>query len=234
MKFLQKLSMTSKELLEHGAVNIVFLGDSVTHGVLDGENNYETVYWNILKKRLNNLYNYIPINAINSGIEGTTAKNALERINRDVLSYHPELVVVCFGLNDINGELNEYTESLSDIFKMCKKIGADVIFMTPNMLNTYVAKSVLPQYREIATTTAKYQNEGKMDEYIKAAIKTAEENEVIVCDCYAKWKEMYQSGADTTELLINKINHPNQKMHQLFADMLFDIIMMNETGISAE
>ena len=224
MKFLQKLSMTSKELLEHGAVNIVFLGDSVTHGVLDGENNFETVYWNILKKRLNNLYNYIPINAINSGIEGTTAKNALERIKRDVLSYHPELVVVCFGLNDINGELDEYTESLSDIFKMCKKIGADVIFMTPNMLNTYVSESVPPQYREIATMTAKYQNEGKMDEYIQAAIETAEKNEVIVCDCYAKWKEMHQSGADTTELLINKINHPNQKMHQLFADMLFDTI----------
>jgi lysophospholipase L1-like esterase len=37
---------------------------------------------------------------INSGVSGDTAAGALERIDRDVLRFAPDLVIIAFGLND--------------------------------------------------------------------------------------------------------------------------------------
>ena len=35
---------------------------------------------------------------------------------------------------------------------------------------------------------------------------------------------MAARGIDTTVLLANRINHPTQEMHQLFADSLYELI----------
>lgn len=234
MNVREKLNMDKNALIANGAINIVAFGDSVTHGALNGFNDYETVYWNLLKKKLNAVRDSIPVNVIDSGIGGIDARASLDRIERDVTSHHPDLVIVCFGLNDVNGTVENYVESLRIIFEKCRQCGADVIFMTPNMLNTYVADDVPSEHKSYAVKTAQYQNEGKMDEFIAAAVKTANELNVTVCDCYSQWKKMYENGVDTTKLLINRINHPDREMHRLFADMLFDIIMEGSELISKD
>ena len=47
------------------------------------------------------------------------------------------------------------------------------VFMTPNMLNTYVAEDTLEKYKEYAAVTADYQNHGKMDLFMNSAIANA-------------------------------------------------------------
>jgi len=232
MKISEKINMDIDGLIENGPINIVAFGDSVTHGVLDTSNNYETVYWNRLKQKLNAVRDAIPVNVINAGISGITAEASIARMDRDVLCHHPDLVIVCFGLNDVNGALETYTSSLKVIFETCKAAGADVIFMTPNMLNTYSSDEVQAIYKDYSYITARYQNEGRMDAYIAAAIETAQECGVTVCDCYGEWKKLAKKGIDTTQLLSNKINHPTAEMHILFADMLFDCIFGQKTVIS--
>lgn len=100
---------------------------------------------------------------INSGIGSTTAKSSLTRIERDVLSHHPDAVIVCFGLNDINFPKEEYIGALRSIFQRLEESAAQVIFMTPN---TYVADDTPVQHINYARVTADFQNNGKMDEYI--------------------------------------------------------------------
>ena len=151
-------------------------------------------------------------------------------MERDVFSHHPDLVVVCFGLNDINASLDNYLSSLKKIFASCLDSDTDVIFMTPNMLNTYVAEDTPKEHLEYAEVTAKYQNEGRMDEYIYSAVALAKDMGITVCDCYSKWKKLYEQGVDTTQLLINRINHPNAQMHILFADMLYELIVGGYNG----
>ncbi len=224
----EKLNMDLMGLRENGAINIVAFGDSVTHGSLSGCNNYETVYWNRLKQKLNAIRDSVPVNVINAGIGGVTAKMSVQRIERDVLCHHPDLVIVCFGLNDVNGELNDYLEPLKEIFTRCKESGAEVIFMTPNMLNTYVAEDVEERYIEYAGVTASFQTGGRMDLYMTEAVKTARESGVEVCDCYKEWKKLYESGADITKLLANRINHPVSEMHELVADMLLKLLWGEE------
>ena len=58
MKILEKLLMDQGGLIENGPITIVAFGDSVTHGAVGpGELNYETVYWNRLRKKINDVRN---------------------------------------------------------------------------------------------------------------------------------------------------------------------------------
>ena len=225
MNLKEKLFMNHLQLAKEGPINIVVFGDSVTHGIVEDDVlDYETVYWNRLRKKLLEIRNYVPVNVINAGIGGINAKDSLARLDKQVLSHEPDLIIICFGLNDINGTLEDYLNPLKTIFKKCKHSGAEVIFMTPNMLNTYVAEDTLDKYKAYAAVTAAYQTNGKMDLFMNAAADLASSMKIPVCDCYKRWKEL-SKNQDTTLLLANRINHPTREMHELFADMLFQMII---------
>lgn len=223
MHIKDKILLDRNGLEQYGPITIVAFGDSVTHGALNGEINYETVYWNRLRRKILEVRNYVPVNVINAGIGGITASGSLGRIESQVLTHRPDLIIVCFGLNDVNDPLERYLSALRTIFEKCFASGADVIFMTPNMLNTYVAPDAPESHLAYAAVTAKYQTEGRMDLYMESAVRLAEEMSVPVCDCYAKWKKLAETE-DTTMLLINRINHPTPGMHELFAESLFQMI----------
>ena len=224
MKIVEKIQKDRKYLLENGPITIVAFGDSITHGAFNiGEMDFEAVYHNVLRRKINAIGNYYPVNVINAGICGMTAISSLSRIESQVLRYKPDLVIVCFGLNDVNYEKQTYLDSLQTIFNRCHEAKSDVIFLTPNMLNTYVAEDTYPEHREYAKKMAFIQTSGRMDEYMSSAKDLAYTMNITVCDCYYKWKKLNQTQ-DTTMLLANKINHPTKEMHELFAQSLFDTI----------
>lgn len=225
MTIREKLQLDYEGLIAHGPVTVVAFGDSVTHGAVgEGEIDYETVYWNRFRQKLHAVNNYVPVNVINAGIGGITAAASLGRMDSQVLKHEPDLLIVCFGLNDVNGELDTYLASLKAIFEKAQGRGIDTVFMTPNMLNTYVAEDTPRQHWEYAHVTAEMQVSGRMDRYITAAAALAREMGVTVCDCYGAWKKLSETE-DTTLLLANRINHPTREMHELFAEMLFDTVM---------
>ena len=229
MKIREKINLDYKGLIEHGPITIVAFGDSVTHGaVASGEMDYESVYHHRLVKMIHGVRNYVPVNVINAGIGGITAKSSLARMEKQVFAHDPDLVIVAFGLNDVNGSLEDYLSSLRTIFAACIERNIETVFLTPNMLNTYVAEGTHPVHLEYAKKTADMQNGGRMDEYMSAAAELARSMGIKVADCYAKWREMSKTQ-DTTALLANHINHPVREMHQLFADEIFKIILGNES-----
>lgn len=234
MKVSEKINLSKLELIEHGPINIVAFGDSVTHGALGGgEIVFETAYWNRLGKMLHQVRNYMPINMINAGIGGTTAKASLIRMESQVLAHNPDLIIICFGLNDVNLELKDYLDSLKIMFERCQEKQIDTIFMTPNMLNTYVAADTSQEHWEYAHKTAEMQNSGRMDTYIYGAKALAESMGITVCDCYSRWKELSKTK-DTTMMLANRINHPTAEMHALFAEELFKCIFADKPEVVAE
>ena len=227
--------MKIKEKLQAGQpVTLAFFGDSVTHGYFEsfngmhGTTDYGAVYHTVLRRRLAALYPDTEVTVINAGVGGDNAQKGLVRLAADVLDKRPDFVVVCFGLNDINGALDDYTAALGEIFDRLIQANIEVIFMTPNMLNTYVDDSLTGGLREYAHKTAQYQMNGRMDTFMAAGIQTAREHGAAVCDCYGEWKRRYEAGEDTTALLANKINHPVREMHGLFADKLLDMITKGE------
>lgn len=242
MNIMKKIQAKAADNWGAGAVTIAFLGDSVTQGCFElykkedgGVETYfdkESTYHGYLNRMLSLLYPSVPVNIINAGISGSNVQHALERLERDVLRFSPDLTVVCFGLNDSGAGaegIASYIDGLAEIFDRLQAAGSEIIFMTPNMMNTHVSVDLKDQsMRDIAENTMKTQNEGVLQAYLDAAVNLCGEKDVKVCDCYAKWKRLYENGVDTTQLLANRINHPSREMNWLFAVSLLDTML---TGI---
>jgi len=218
-------------------MKLVFFGDSVTEGcfelsfhnvegVTDIIRDKKSVYHNVLKERIEKEHPELNIEYVNAGISGNSTIDALNRIEQDVIAQNPDVAVVCFGLNDVAGmSLEEYVSNMERIFRTLKEHGIQVIYMTPNMYNTYVHGDVLPNHADMAAVLAKVQNENRPDKYYAEAGKRAEECGCIVVDAYRAWKKLSEYGVDITELLSNRLNHPTRAMHRLFADLLYDVIV---------
>lgn len=237
MNIVKKIVEKQNNNYENGGVTIAFLGDSVTQGCFEvfrkNEKELTTVfdknsaYHKYFADIFSVLCPSVPINIINAGISGGTAHHALDRLERDVLCYSPDLVVVCFGLNDSSAGMDKidvYTNSLRVIFEKISESGAEIIFMTPNMKCTRLSYVTDSEIEEIAQANIKCQLDGVMDKYIDSAKKVCASMNIPVCDCYKKWKRLAQCGVDTTDLLSNKINHPTREMNWLFAYSLVETI----------
>ena len=231
MKIIEKMKAKAKDNFNREGVTIAFLGDSVTQGcfeiykteddrietVFDKKASYEMGVFDILCT----LFPSVTVNIINAGISGDCAPRGLRRVEKDVLRHEPDLVLVCYGLNDCSlaeNSIQKYTDSLRQIFEKIKESGSELIFMTPNMMNTYVSAALKdPDFVKVAEESATKQNSGRFDAHIDAARELCRQMEVPVCDCYAIWKKLAASGVDTTALLSNKINHPTREMNKMFA-----------------
>lgn len=239
MNLMNKIREKAAANAQHGAVTIAFLGDSVTQGCFElyrkPDNAIDTVfdkehaYHRYLDQIFTLLFPSVSVNIVNAGVSGGMAPHGLDRLDRDVISKNPDLTVVCFGLNDtlygMDG-LEDYKTALREIFRRLKEAGSEVIFMTPNMMNTYVSKEITDQdIITIAEAKLVTQTGGVMDTFIEEARLVCEEAGVKVCDCYAKWKRLSANGVDTTRLLANRINHPCREMNWLFAVSLLDAIL---------
>ncbi len=227
---------------DRNPITIAFFGDSVTHGAFEGIMtpkgyadvfDYDNVYHNVLKQMFAEIYPSVPVNIINAGKSGDNATHSLWHgfLERFVLCYNPDLTVVCFALNDSGGGLElleRYENSLREIFIKLKEAGGEVIFMTPNMTATYISPDIDEDMRPRAEKNTRRFETGILEKYVEAAKKVAAECGVPVCDCFAKWKKLYQAGVDVTSLLANKMNHPTRPMHMMFAHSLFEMIMFED------
>ncbi len=239
MTLVEKIKQKQADIYSARPITLAFLGDSVTQGCfelypvnpgnLDVIYDVEAVYHSQIKRIFSLLYPSLPVNIINAGISGDSAAQGLERLERDALSYKPDVTVVCYGLNDSGyglERLSEYIESLRGIFSKIKESGSSVIFLTPNMIGTRVHQRISdPKIRNVATLMCTDEKNMFMDTYIDSARKLCEEMNVPVCDCYALWKGMQTAGIDTTWLLSNDINHPVRELHFMFAYELVKLML---------
>lgn len=239
MKIIKKFAAKVADNCNAPGVTMAFLGDSVTQGCFEmfprtdkgfvNCHDRQHTYHTYLQQILSILYPNVPVNIINAGVAGKNAINGLDRLERDVLAYSPDLTVVCFGLNDCGAAENgisQYTEALNEIFDRLENAGSEIIFMTPNMMATHISPLLSEaSLRNIAELFAGRQNSGILDQYLNSAKELCHSRGIPVCDCYEKWKLLQASGVDITELLANKINHPTRQMHWMFAYELVKTIL---------
>lgn len=239
MRITERIKENAKEPGQHRPIVLGFIGDSVTQGCFElyktGEDSLETefrsyqAYHSKLKRMLEEVFPSVPVSVINAGFSGDNAKNGRSRLKRDIIAFQPDLAVVCFGLNDAGmgmEGLSDYEQSLDGIFKDLSKAGIETIFMTPNMIGTRAVTEVTdPFLHSVLENMVKMQTDGSMDVYMEKAREVCARNQVPVCDCYKKWKKLEEHGADVTRLLANRVNHPTEQMHWLFAVSLFEMIM---------
>lgn len=218
----------AEKIVSGKPVKAVFFGDSITEGFFNTSTpDPESVYHKKLSDKIKKFFPDSKFEVINAGIGGNSSPDGLNRMEKDVLAHSPDLVSVCFGLNDSNGTLETYIQTLTEIFEKLRAADIQIMFMTPNMLNTAVSEDTADSLKEYAAKTADYQNSGKMDGFMASAVKLCGEYSIPVCDCYSQWKQLRSLGVDTNKLLSNRINHPIAQVHELFADSLFETIFWN-------
>ena len=238
MRIMQKIS--AKQMGRYSQpITIAAFGDSVTQGCfelyLTEDDAVQTVfdpasaYCTKLHTLLSTLYSDVPVQILNAGLSGDCAPCALKRLERDVLSVRPDLTIVAFGLNDVCREdetLEQYLRALVEIFSRLRAAGSEIVFMTPNMMNTHLSERLRDTaIRRIATDTMTVQTNGELGRYLEAAKELCADRNVRVCDCYAKWMRLAENGVDTTALLSNAINHPAREMQWLFANALLEELL---------
>lgn len=236
MKIIEKIKAKQANPAGAEPITLAFIGDSVTQGCYElyktGERSFmaefrvEQTYHNKLRHILELCYPRVPFNMIYAGINGNSTGSGLQRLDRDVIAFNPDLTVVCFGLNDcVSGmdNLENYKNNLRQIFQKLKEAGGEVIFMTPNLMANAVSPEITDEYtKEVYTNSIGHFPDFMA--YMDGAREVAKEMDVHLCDCAHKWETMMNNGVDYIRLLSNRINHPTEEMHWLFAVSLFELI----------
>ena len=241
MKIMEKLAARNKDYFGTRPVTIACLGDSVTHGCFEiyktNEGHIATfcraeeAYPALLKREIANLFPFASPVIVNAGVSGDKSYGGLERLERDVLSFRPDLVIVNFGLNDsmnkdVEGGLETYDQSMRAIFEKVLMSGAELILLTPNYMNRGISPFLTEEmFIGIAREAAVVQNSGILTRYVETAKKAARDMSVPVADAYAVWQALDKNGVDTDALLSNNINHPTKEAHGFFVQEIMRRIL---------
>lgn len=98
------------ERLEKGNVDLLYVGDSITHG------------WENVGKELWDTY-YAPRNAVNMGFSGDQTQHVLWRLDHsDLEGISPKLAVLMIGTNNSNGNDNTAEEIADGIIAICHRL----------------------------------------------------------------------------------------------------------------
>lgn len=147
---------------------VVCFGDSIT----------KRGYPSILGEQLG-------VKSLNAGIAGHTSREGLRRMEKDVLSHQPDVVVVFFGTNDLRVdapkkyvELDEYKLNLEKMIRGCRARNAKVILCTlpPIESKTYFKRHEQKLFDDVGGLGQLVKN------YRDAAADVAQQAEVPLVD----------------------------------------------------
>jgi lysophospholipase L1-like esterase len=126
---------------------------------------------------------------INAGKGGDNATAALDRLEKDVLSRHPDIVTVSFGLNDTGGlKPDQFKESLKKIVQKLKYADIKVILVTSTPFDNN---------RHGWGKQKQFQDLGGLDEYMDREFcekmrSLAKANQIRLCDLHSIFKEAFK------------------------------------------
>jgi lysophospholipase L1-like esterase len=185
---------------------LVCLGDSITAKEKDSAGTIKLTPR--LKQALPNW------TVINSGVGGENTRGALNRLQTDVLDYHPNLVTVLLGTADASEnkgiDIQEYKHNLTFIIKQITPQKTLLINSPPiNQARLSARKKAFPQSNFLAIET--------LEQYVQVANKVANSTGSHFLDLWSKM----QSQPNYSQFLKLKDGvHLNQQGYKFFASIL--------------
>jgi len=181
---------------------VVCLGDSVT-GVY-----YHTggqrAYPEMLEIALAKVVPNSPVKVVNAGISGNTTADGLARLDADVLSHHPDVVTISFGLNDmVRVPEDQFRQNLDTLVTRCRAAESQVVFCTPNAVITTSGRPV-----------------EKLRVYCEIIRQAGRDRHVLVCDQFAVGEIARKNDPWDWRLTLSDEIHPNMDGHKRMAEEL--------------
>ncbi len=169
--------------------------------MIDARKSYVDVFRSLLIDK----YQQTSVSIINSGIAGDTVTGMLKRLQRDVIRYAPDLVLIHASLNwgEEHGDDNKYRRTLLEIVQKIKlNLDTEIVLITPNFS--------LNETNPVSSLSNR----------VKAMREIAEQEETCIVDIYTIWENYSAEGNDILPLLANGLNHPSEQVHAFHAEML--------------
>lgn len=187
--------------------NVVLFGDSLTLGY--GVYKEDSLAC-LLEKR------FPKLNIINSGVNGDTTREAVLRLENDVLNFNPDLVTILFGTNDCAPSewdyrtVDEFQSNLEIIINRIleKNANCHIILITPPPVDETVF---------MPWTTNK-----RLAPYCEAIRELSESKSCILADFNKHISKI--SGGDVENYLQEDGCHLSEQGYILFSKFIGDII----------
>lgn len=200
---------------DQGGARIVFFGDSITElGVKP--RGYVTLIRNYFKKAGSD------VQIIGAGVSGNRVPDLLKRVDRDVLSRKPAIVVVYIGINDVwhftmknlhGTPKEEFRQGLNNLVSRIQKSGGQVVLCTP---------TVIGEKRHGENPL-----DGMLDQYSEIIRSVVEEQGVALCDLrkiFITFESEYNSDNVEKGLLTYDGVHLSDEGNRIVADTLIKLL----------
>jgi acyl-CoA thioesterase I len=139
-RFTVGLPNTVRAMRSGKALVIVAIGSSSTEGV--GASDPAHTYPVLLAGELHRRWPQLAVTVNNKGVGGEIASQMLARFERDVLPYHPQLVIWQIGSNQAlrSQSIEGYADTIREGVRRLKAANADVVLMDPQFAPRVVAR----------------------------------------------------------------------------------------------
>jgi acyl-CoA thioesterase-1 len=193
-----------KEWPENRTINIVCHGHSVPAGYfstpfVDTFNAYP----HLLHRKMKEKFPFAVINVIVTAIGGEDSESGALRFEKSVISHHPDVVTIDYGLNDRRIGLRSAELAWKSMIEKCLENNIKVLLLTPILDLSGLFEENKDQW-------------GLLQKHTEQIRKLAEEYEVGLVDCFSLFENYIKNGGDITDLL-SWPNHPNRNGHKLIA-----------------
>lgn len=214
----EKFSKSLLKIKNGQKIKILFYGDSITTGCnasgSDKGGNvapYMPSFDKMTCDYLTNKYK-CEIELVNTAVGGKNVSWGASNLQERVLSYSPDLVFVGFGMNDGKKQLNAYYNETKEIIDGIHESLPDTeIVLLATMLPNYEADS----------------NWNANQKYFDAELLKLEEKYdfVGVANVTEMHKTMFDAGKRYRDLTGNNINHPNDFVVRLYAQVILKTLL---------
>ncbi|MDA3926014.1 MAG: GDSL-type esterase/lipase family protein [Kiritimatiellae bacterium] len=210
----QLLPKTLAKLRSGSPVKILAWGDSVTEcGYLPLEKRWQQQFVTRLRQR----FPEAEIEMLSEGWGGRTTTafrqepvGSPRNYSEKVLALKPDLIISEF-INDAYMNEAAVQDNYGVILKDFKAIGAEWIILTPHYAR--------PDWMGLK---AERDIDSDPRPYVKGLRLFGEKNQVAVADASLRWGRLWRQGVPYTTLLVNNINHPDERGMKIFADALME------------
>lgn len=197
----QMVSKTIAKLRAGEPVTIVAWGDSVTCGC--DASKPELAYPEVFVSHLRERFPAARIKLVNAGIGGSNTDQRLPNLDKEVLSFKPDLVTMEF-VNDMGLPPEHLHHNYEAAIARVRAAGAELIIITPHF--------TMPDWMG-----HKYSRGGETRPAVATIREIAAAHQCAVADTSKRWVHLEAEGIPYLTLLDSGINHPDDRGHELFA-----------------
>lgn len=166
-RFKVTLPRTARAIRQGKALVIVAIGSSSTQGI--GASDQAHAYPALLAEELRRRWPRLDVTVVNKGIGGETAEQMLARFTRDVLPYHPQLVIWQTGSNHVlaSEDVQGYEQTVRTGIARLKAARMDVVLMDPQYAPRVLGR---PLHKAIVNTIGTVGNDLKVAVFQRFAV----------------------------------------------------------------